>query len=73
MTKLETLQYLAGERNALTLLRLSDEKVMQIWNTMYKDGSSRFQLIKIGEEFSIESCTPIHDFTKDAMEYFMNN
>lgn len=73
MTKVETLQFLVGSKNVTATIHWTDENIMKIWNSMYEGNSKRFRLIKIGDEFQIKSYTPISDFTKDAMQYFLLN
>lgn len=73
MTKLETVQILADPRNVAITMKWSDETIIKIWNTMYQNDSKKYRLIKIGDEFKIESYTPLSDFTKDAIQYFSQN
>ena len=78
MTKLEAIQFLQGRTDETGVFekianKMSDEAILKAWNHQDQINNKGLRLIKIGDEFQTESYAPISIFTKDAMEYFLNN
>jgi hypothetical protein len=76
MTKVEAIQFLQGQSNDIIeqiANKISDEMLLNSWNHNDQMDNKGLRLIKVGNEFLIESYVPLCVFTKDAMEYFLNN